>query len=89
MKRLLFCCILLFMISCGTSNEQNVFDDWNEVVIEKELNWEKIDDTRQNRSPSSRLKVPGGWIVRSETGAYDGGIHQIFIADSLHEWRIK
>ena len=45
--------------------------------------WERIDDR------SERLKVPGGWIVRSDSGSYEGGVHQIFIEDINHEWRLE
>ncbi len=83
MKKLLFCCILLLIFACGKSDESKNYNNF----IGNKLKWEKLHTF--NRSPSARLKVLGGWIVRSETGSYSGGIHQIFIADSLHEWRIK
>ena len=35
---------------------------------------------------SDRLKVPGGWIVRSWQGE---GIHQIFIVDKEHSWKLE
>ena len=51
------------------------------------IEWEDIN------SNSDRLKVPGGWIVRScvKSGSYDGGasVHQIFISDSKHIWNLN
>ena len=44
--------------------------------------WEEIDSNEK----SDRLKVPGGWIVRSWTGSMQGGVHQIFIKDDDHTW---
>lgn len=54
--------------------------------------WEDIKGSRSNRLFSDRLKVPGGWIVRSiilSTGV-DGGssLHQVFIVDPDHEWEL-
>lgn len=40
------------------------------------LEWEGIDKW------SDRLKVPGGWIVRSGGSGYD--VHHIFIKDEYH-----
>jgi len=50
----------------------------------KESLWEDIDDS------SDRLKVPGGWIVRSWISYWnsDGGVHQIFVVDVEHQWKI-
>lgn len=45
------------------------------------MTWEKID------SSSDRLKVYGGWIVRSKTAT--GGIHQVFITDLSHSWELR
>jgi len=49
-----------------------------------------IETNMSNTTCSDRLKVPGGWIVRSytKTGAFSnkGGIHQIFIPDINHKW---
>lgn len=49
--------------------------------------WEQIDHTVQ--AQSDRLKVPGGWIVRSRTCSRDGGIHQIFVSDPSHSWKLE
>ncbi len=47
--------------------------------------WEKIDASGR----SYRLKVYGGWIVRS-VEIYSGcSIHNIFIADSAHQWQLE
>lgn len=46
--------------------------------------WEMID------SGSARLKVPGGWIVRSGIIGMGAGsaMAMVFISDPEHEWRI-
>lgn len=47
--------------------------------------WEKIDDS------SDRLRVPGGWIVRSHLEqSWDGGasVHQLMVFDTHHRWRL-
>jgi len=88
MKKLLFGCILLLMIACGNFNESEFSEDYNvDVVIENKLEWEKIGD--ESDPTTHRLIVPGGWIVRSTMYSTSGGVHQIFIADSLHKWKIK
>ena len=38
-------------------------------------------------SHSERLKVPGGWIVRSYLQNNGPAIHQIFVEDPGHSWR--
>jgi hypothetical protein len=51
--------------------------------------WEKIGS---NTPTSDRLKVPGGWIIRTfiQRGSYAGGsIHQIFIKDENYTWIIE
>lgn len=47
--------------------------------------WEQIDKA------TDRLKVPGGWIVRSISSRYSdhSSIHQVFIQDQAHEWKIE
>ena len=47
--------------------------------------WESLDKF------TARLKVPGGWIVRSRYVRINGGasVHQIFIADQNHDWENK
>jgi hypothetical protein len=48
--------------------------------------WETIDET------SHRLKVPGGWIIRSYilarvlTGNVSAAMDMIFVKDPNHEW---
>jgi len=39
---------------------------------------------------SARLKVPGGWIVRTIISRYQSGVgvEQTFIKDSGHEWEL-
>ena len=37
---------------------------------------------------SERLKVPGGWILRSRLASSNGvSVHQIFIEDPDHNWK--
>ncbi len=51
--------------------------------------WETIDKF------SERLKVPGGWIVRTsylhvvKNAGVAVACHQIFIADPSHEWSLE
>lgn len=53
-------------------------------VFNTDGKWENMGDY------TTRLKVPGGWIVRTFTGSYNGGCcHQIFIGDVNHTWKIK
>ncbi len=66
--------------------------------------WETIPDSEPKKTDfyeetcrSERMRVPGGWIVRSTTTIYGpttgsaGGISvsQIFIVDHTHEWKIE
>lgn len=58
------------------------------IISSTRAKWEKL----ENYSNSSRLKVPGGWIVRTfeNRGVNTGGYaHQIFIKDENHIWKIK
>jgi len=46
--------------------------------------WESID------RHTDRMKVPGGWIVRSLKVYGEGcSIHQVFIEDKNHTWKLK
>lgn len=45
--------------------------------------WERID------ANTTRMNVPGGWIVRSYVFGMGCSVHQIFIADALHLWVIE
>lgn len=41
---------------------------------------------------SHRLKVPGGWLVRttvSRDGQGGAAVHQIFLVDMRHEWKLE
>lgn len=57
--------------------------------------WERIqvmDDVQNfqdSRSFSHRLKVPGGWLVR--TVALAGGAHvsHMFVPDKKHTWKLE
>jgi len=55
--------------------------------------WEEIKDlhVRDVVSSSARLKVPGGWLVRTILSG--GGVHDkmalIFVADSEHKWELE
>lgn len=55
-----------------------------------EVLWESI---LEPQSPvgtvsSARLRVPGGWIIRSIATRMDAGVHasQTFVPDPAHEW---
>lgn len=58
--------------------------------------WETLseENTRHNSSSqtiiSSRLRVPGGWIIRTVSSRFEAGVSvaQTFIADGLHQWEI-
>ena len=46
--------------------------------------WKKIDEY------TDRLKVPGGWIVRSyDLGMQSKALHQVFISDPGHTWELN
>jgi len=46
--------------------------------------WEKFD------KHTDRLRVPGGWIVRSLKVYGDGcSVHQVFIEDKNHTWELE
>ena len=53
--------------------------------------WETINDNACN-TRSDRLRVPGGWIVRTitYTGHANGGaaVAQTFVVDHNHEWKL-
>jgi len=52
--------------------------------------WENI--SGDGYSTTKRLKVPDGWIVKSQYRGYaDSGVsvHQIFIKDPEHEWKLN
>ena len=56
--------------------------------------WTIIETDTNANIRSDRLKVPGGWIVRScfSYASYAGGgcaIHQVFVPDPTHEWELK
>lgn len=57
--------------------------------------WEKIPDIKfvddHLKKESGRLKVPGGWLVRTVVTAYNSGTHssQTFITDPQHEWVLE
>ncbi len=52
--------------------------------------WEILADSATDAS-SHRLKVPGGWIVRTIVRYYGGtgvncAVEQTFVSDPNHEW---
>ena len=55
--------------------------------------WESINESG-HMGGSERMRIPGGWIVRSylaingTAGKAAVSIHQIFISDENHSWRI-
>ncbi len=55
--------------------------------------WERLKDIEPG-AQSSRLKVPGGWIVRTvlryDTGEGAGcAVEQTFVADAGHDWELE
>jgi hypothetical protein len=63
-----------------------IFKRKKKTEIEEVYKWELIDDY------SDRLKVPGGWIVRSWIrdrwmDSPSVSVHQVFVADPSHEWK--
>lgn len=60
------------------------YNDVIEALSAMKIYWEEID------SDTNRLKVPGGWIVRSYMHSVSGHtVHQIFIEDPEHLWIIQ
>jgi len=53
--------------------------------------WEKILERDLDcRGGSARLKVPGGWIVRSYLWLSGGmAVAQTFVSDPNHEWKLN
>lgn len=49
--------------------------------------WEIIPDPSGVRC--DRLKVPGGWIVRTMRSYEGSAVHQIFIKDEGHTWKLE
>lgn len=51
--------------------------------------WELISND-SNNCVTERLKVPGGWLVRSLYFEYKTGaaLHHIFVSDPAHEWKL-
>jgi len=46
--------------------------------------WERLDKT------TARLKVPGGWVLRSVAWYTDSvSLHHVFVADPEHEWKLE
>jgi len=57
--------------------------------------WEEIPEQQkegvQNLSyQSHRLKIPGGWIVRTIASGYesDVGVAQTFVSDPIYTWKL-
>jgi len=46
-----------------------------------------------NITISHRLKVPGGWVLRTTVTAISSGggvsVHHVFVKDPHHEWQIE
>lgn len=57
--------------------------------------WEPISDVKPHgtdlRLESQRVKVQGGWVIRTLTSRYHAGTvsHQVFVSDPGHEWEIE
>ncbi len=61
--------------------------------------WELIPETKEtsvcnkgniNYTQSSRLNVPGGWLVRTISFGWNHGtgVCQTFVSDPEHEWKL-
>ncbi len=50
--------------------------------------WEEIPSPPN--TPSERLAVPGGWVIRSCTDFRNESVclHQVFISDPGHDWKL-
>lgn len=49
--------------------------------------WEEIEYDWMEGTLSDRLKVPGGWVVRSIViGNGNRDVNQVFVTDPKHEW---
>jgi hypothetical protein len=60
------------------------------------LMWEEIKQTNErgfvggSYAVSERMKVPGGWIVRSRMyNSHGVSVHQIFVPDPNHSWKLE
>lgn len=55
--------------------------------------WEKLKGPGSESCDveSARLKVPGGWIVRTIASRYEAGVDvsQTFVADVHHDWKLE
>jgi hypothetical protein len=56
--------------------------------------WEKLIDPSQYQGgmdvKSSRLSIPGGWIVRTVVTSSSGHVEavQTFVEDACHDWKL-
>lgn len=47
-------------------------------------------DWEELNGDTDRLKVPGGWILRSYVGGMEAKtLHQVFISDPEHTWKFN
>jgi hypothetical protein len=56
--------------------------------------WEKLLNDDARNVYSHRLKVPGGWIVRTvvhddSDGRSGRAVEQTFVSDPNHEWELE
>ena len=55
---------------------------WEIIPEEKELQ-------ENDGQVSARLRVPGGWVVRTHlSGMNSSAVAQTFVADSSHSWEL-
>jgi len=47
------------------------------------VSWEQLKDREDSEISSDRLKVPGGWLIRS---VVQGAIVQTFVEDPMYTW---
>lgn len=47
--------------------------------------WEMVEKYTESPMSTERMKVPGGWIVRSDS---HNGVAQTFVSDPGHMWNL-
>lgn len=83
------CCFHISHAKCKQPNDFNCREHglnyhW-ELRKEYHPMFEEIDEF------TSRMKVYGGWIIRTIITAYKGGVssHQMFLEDTSHQWKLE
>jgi len=88
--------VFIFLIICAALDIINIFCYHSDSIAEarkEQKIWEKIQEKMgsEHTSESHRLKVPGGWIVRTMVSRYHAGadVAHTFVADPQHEWVLE